>query len=804
MTNRKISFGIFFVAMTTLLFELNLVKLYDTLWSSNLSYLVISLAMFALGLAGIFNTLFPIKLRDNYGQYRGGILVILGLLFAVSILGTFWVLDTFRFNFNMLKEFPLPAIRNVLISITYITIPFFLSGLILSALFSSFSKDIQKLYFFDLVGASLGCVLIIPLIPEVAPEGLIVIAAGLAMLAAAFFGTRKWVNIWAVLGIIICIVPFVRDGYISLDLHADKRGILASQHGREFFHWDPIARIDVIDVLQKEGDPEYDYRWIAYDGGNQTSYFYKFDGDFQKIRDDVENGKSQEHFWGDMVLASHYLKQDTNQDVLVIGSAGGQEMTAALTYGAKSVDAVELVGTVVELGKNQYAKFTGNIFNHPKINVQKGEGRSFLRATDKQYDIIQIMSNHASSSIASGSTAVNPTYLQTKEAYLEYFSHLKPDGVLHINHHVYHRMLATAATAWKAMGRTDFHKHVVLTIVLGTQDNLPTFMVKNSPWTAEEVEILRKRLHPARMMVNPLKPSNNPLFQRLMNAELTKADMETVPYQIRPTTDDHPYFNLLRKSRLQFNKTNYDVLLDTATARLLNSQIMAGLPMDVVHLYVVGGGASVFAILVILIPLLFSKVGRSPWPNKAPTLAYFAMLGLGFILFELISVHLFMRLIGYPLYTTTAVIFGYLLGAGLGSYASEKFGITPQRRWWLPFAGILITSIFLLLAHPAVIDHFLKDSQIIRIAVTLVMIMPVAFFLGMAFPLGVLRLSATHYAKQSIAWAWGINGVFTVIGGFLSVLLSIFFGFTITLGIAIVCYVLAMILFRRMTYTSAY
>ncbi len=803
MSNRSISLGLFFVAMTTLLFELNLIKIYDTLWSSNLSYMVISIAMFALGVAGIFSTLYPIRAEVG----RGSILGVLSILFAITIVGTFWVLNTFQFNFELLKGAPYIGIRNVSISMMYITIPFFLSGLILTTLFSSFAKDIQRLYFYDLVGASIGCVIIIPLISKVAPEGLILIAAGLALVAGAFFiASRTSAILLGLIGIVVIGYPILHEGYLSLDLQANKRGILNYHDKTELTYWDPIARIDVIDYQNYE-EQKVGIKWIAYDAGTQTSYFYRFDGDFERVRTDVENGKISRHFWGNFVLPSHYLKRDTDQEVLIIGSAGGQEMKAALAYGAKSVEGIELVGKVVDLGKNEYADYTGNVFNLPNVNVNKGEGRSFLRATDKQYDIIQIMSNHTSSSIASGSTAVNPTYLQTKEAYIEYFSHLKSDGVLHINHHVYPRMLATAATAWDEMGLNEslgaFKQHVAVYIVPSTQDNLPTLMIKMTPWTPAELDEAGKLLKPAQLVVDPRRTDDSDLQTRLMTAQLTKQDLKDSPYQIRPTTDDHPYFNLLRKSRHHIEAMP-DKLLDTATARLLNSQIKAGLPMDVIHLYVVGAGASFFAILVILIPLLFSKAGRAYWPNKAPTLAYFALLGLGFILFELVSIQLLMRLIGYPLYALTTVIFGYLIGAGIGSLASEKMGITPWRRWWLPFVGIIITSVTVLLIHPMVIDHYLQAGQGVRIAVALALVLPIAFFLGMAFPLGVLRVSETPYAKQAIAWAWGVNGVFTVIGGFLSVLLSIFFGFTVTLSVAIICYVLAFFIFRRFTHAAAY
>lgn len=798
MTNRSISIGLFFIAMTTLLLELNLIKIYDTLWSSNLSYMVISMAMFALGVAGIFSTLYPIRAE----AMGGWALSALSALFAVSMIGIFWVLNHFQFSLDLLRSTPMIGIRNIFISMLYITAPFFLSGLILTTLFSSYASHIQRLYFYDLVGASIGCLLVIPLIPKVAPEGLIIIAAGLALLAGAFFKRSKLSTLVGLIGAIVIAYPLIHDDYLSISLHDNKRNILGFRDQVELTYWDPIARIDIIG-FQNNREQNADFKWIAYDGGTQTSYFYRFDGNFIQIRQDVDNGNSAKHFWGNFVLASHYLKRDTDQEVLVIGSAGGQEIKAALAYGAKHVDGIELVGKVVDLGKNEYAEYTGNVSNSPKVNVRKGEGRSFLRATDKKYDIIQIMSNHTSSSIASGSTAVDPTYLQTKEAYIEYFSHLKEDGILHINHHVYPRMLATAATAWRALGRSDFSKHVAVFIVKGTRDNLPTFMIKMVPWSSKELDEASILLNPAKLVVDPRNNNLSALKKRMMEGELTPEDLTNSPFQIRPTTDDRPYFNLLRKSREPI-RTQHKKMLDSATAKLLNSQIIAGLPMDIVHLYVVGAGSSIFALLVILVPILFSRAGRSYWPNKTLTLAYFALLGLGFILFELVSIHLYMRLIGSPLYSLTTVIFGYLIGAGIGSFSSEKMGISPWHKWWLPFTGILVASITVLLTHRAVIDLFLQSSQPTRILVTLAMILPVAFFLGMAFPLGVLRLSETPYAKQAIAWAWGINGVFTVIGGFLSALLSIFFGFTVTLCIAISCYVLALLVFRKITNAAAY
>jgi len=121
-------------------------------------------------------------------------------------------------------------------------------------------------------------------------------------------------------------------------------------------------------------------KWIAYDGGTQSSYFYRFDGDYQNIRDNMPAIASR-HFWNSYVAVSHFIKADTDARVLIIGSAGGQELKAALAFNPSEVDAIELVGTVVDLGKNEYAEYTGNIMNDPRANVVRGEGRSYLRSS---------------------------------------------------------------------------------------------------------------------------------------------------------------------------------------------------------------------------------------------------------------------------------------------------------------------------------------------------------------------------------------------------------------------------------------
>jgi sugar phosphate permease len=81
-----------------------------------------------------------------------------------------------------------------------------------------------------------------------------------------------------------------------------------------------------------------------------------------------------------------------------------------------------------------------------------------------------------------------------------------------------------------------------------------------------------------------------------------------------------------------------------------------------------------------------------------------------------------------------------------------------------------------------------------------VLIFPLGFFLGMPFPLGILTLE--NLPRGAVAWAWGMNGLFTVMGGLAGVILSITWGFQVTLLIAAFQYVLAFLVFAKIRSVS--
>ncbi len=793
--------------------EILLTRIFDVILAPNISYMIITNALFAIGGAGVYGSLFP----SGESERARSLIALYAIVAAIAIVAILPMTWASWFDPSQLFKSPLRQLAAFFLLYITVLLPFFFLGLIFVSIFSAASAHVQTIYFWDLLGAGIGCIVFLPFLGSIAPGGLLVCAAGLMMAVAALFTPFKVVRLGApVVGLLLLAYPFtLLPKYLEFKMLWDKRAVAEDvEEGlREFSRWDKVAKIDVIDIGTSDhpdyAHPDADgkrieaccYKHVAYDGGNQSSRLIKLTGTPAELRARLEagDGDINANFWFGGVLASHYLKRDRNSDVLILGSAGGQEVKAALMYGAGHIDAVEMVGTVIELAKHTYSDYIGRIFEDPRVTTIESEGRSYLRSTDHKYDIIQIFSNHTSSAAAAGGM-LGTIYLQTAEAYEEYFSHLKNDGILHINHHFYPRMVATAALAWKRMGfGSDFQDHVVvLERARHAIEMLPTMLIKMSPWTDAELEDLQNEQNalpggePVVMVVDPRNRAASFLSRDFFTGEFPKELDARMIYDSSPTTDDRPYFGQIRRN-LAVLSPDPATFLNRSIANYLNKAMPGGVPLDLIHLIVTGIGGIFFAVTFVLIPMMFSQVGRARWPYKKAFIVYFSCLGFGFILFELVFIQIFMLLIGFPLYTYSTVIFSMLAAAGLGSLFSARLGITPGRRWEWPFLGALITAVALLYFHPMVFELGLALPLAGRIVLAMLLVFPLAFCLGMPFPLGILAL--LDKPAGAVAWAWALNAVFTVLGGYLSIVISMKFGFRITLWIGVGAYVMAFLAF---------
>jgi hypothetical protein len=99
---------------------------------------------------------------------------------------------------------------------------------------------------------------------------------------------------------------------------------------------------------------------------------------------------------------------------------------------------------------------------------------------------------------------------------------------------------------------------------------------------------------------------------------------------------------------------------------------------------------------IVVWPLLQAGRPDMPAPVFAAALAYFAIIGLGFMLIQIPLLQQFSLFLGHPTYTFSIVLFLMILAAGLGSLVSDRVKLDRGAPLALPLGlgiGILIEGV---------------------------------------------------------------------------------------------------------------
>lgn len=202
--------------------------------------------------------------------------------------------------------------------------------------------------------------------------------------------------------------------------------------------------------------------------------------------------------------------------------------------------------------------------------------------------------------------------------------------------------------------------------------------------------------------------------------------------------------------------------------------------------------------VLILMPLFLV---RRNWPSRTGRRmgAYFFVLGIAFMFVEIAFIQKLILFLSHPLYSVAVVLCGFLVFAGLGSRASKSLAAQLNQRG-IPAVAliviiIVVTALLYLILLPELFSHFAALSDPIKISMSLLVIAPLAFFMGMPFPIGLARLTAE--AGDFIPWAWGLNGFASVVSASLATLLAIELGFSAVLLMALGLYLLAAVLVSK-------
>jgi hypothetical protein len=355
--------GIFLISLATLLLELSLTRVMSVSLWYHFGFLVISTALLGFGASGVLLASWK-NLRENYNL--DATLAWLSLLFGVITIFSFWVLQKIPFN-----PFSLATDKRQLyiMPLYYITIaaPFFISGLILSLLFTRVSKKMSRLYAFDLVGAALGCLFIAWAMPTLGGSGSVALAAAVGITAAIAFTSNKILRLAGIVGLLLLFpFSFYAGKYLPIKITENKRPA-TFKRVPVYSKWNTYSFIELYELKPNPATDFVGARRFIIDGGTAATTMENMTGGLDQYL---------KKYSGDSTYESGIAYLDnTNATVLNIGSGAGHEALDALHMNASKVVCVDINSIINDVVQNRMNDYWGGLFNDPRVELVTGEGR---------------------------------------------------------------------------------------------------------------------------------------------------------------------------------------------------------------------------------------------------------------------------------------------------------------------------------------------------------------------------------------------------------------------------------------------
>ena len=777
-------------------YEILLMRVLSIVQWHHFAYMIISLALLGYGASGTFIAL----CREWLMQRFEVAFAASALLCSVSMLLCFIVAQ--RVPFNAL-EIIWDWRQLMLLGAIYLVffVPFFFAACCIGLAFTCRKEFASRIYFFDLVGAGFGAVVIIGLLfvfmPQDALLALLLLPLSASLLLAPLIGlVRPLVMLAAAWGIFV--VAGIPDGWLALRL-SEYKGL---NQAAQVIGTNVIAsRSSPLGLLTVVESPTVPFRHApglsfgtqdvppeqigVFTDGDAMTAITHFDGDLAKLA-----------YLSDVTAALPYALV-SSPSVLVLGAGGGSDVLLALHNGAKRVDAVELNAQMTRLVRDDYAGFAGHLYDDPRVAVYTREARGFVAQSESQYDVIHIGLLDSFGASGAGVQALHESYLYTVEGLQAYLEHLAPGGLLAITRWLKVpprdslKLFSIAIEALRASGIAAPGEHLAMI----RSWNTTTLLVGNRPLTNENIAAIRE-FSRSRSFDTAFYPGMQEaeanrynlldeayLYQGVTALLGPEADdfLQRYKFHIAPATDNRPYFFHFFKwdsvgEVLALRKRGGAGLIEWGYLVIVATMVQA----------VIAGG------LLILLPL--ARVKRT-WPTGTGGLmgSYFFLLGLAFLFIEIAFIQKFILFLSHPLYSVAVVLAAFLVFAGLGS----RFSGILRRDAAVPLAvaAIAIITIIYIVVLPTLFSLCMGFADGAKVAISVALIAPLAFAMGMPFPLGLTRLA--ERAADFIPWAWGINGFASVLSAALATLLAIEFGFTAVLVLAIAAYGGAAVGIRR-------
>ena len=799
--------GVFLLSAATLVFEINLTRLFSVAQFYHFAFMIVSLALLGFGASGTYLAIHPPRLSSPDGsrqRIRG-----LTLAAAASFLFGYVVINYLPFD-SFAIAFDRKQVWILAIHYLVLALPFFFSGMVVGLLLTLYPYAAGKVYALNLTGSAAGCALALVLPTILSGEGIVLFSSALAAvsqvqlrdLAPGHLRSKVLPLAYTTLALALVLFALwdaaLRAGgkqppaWLALRQSPYKSLSYALQYPSAqvvYRRWNAFSRVDVVRSPGIHSLPGLSYRYLE-PPPPQDGLFV--DGD--NLSPIVLPGANQD-FYAHLPGAIAFLLRP-GANTLVLEPRGGMDVQAAAALGAADILAVEVNPLIVAAA--------GQAYQDPRVQVVIESDRSFLQRSAESFDVVLVSLSSSYHPVRSGAYSLAEDYRYTVEAFQDALERLEPEGLLVVTRWLQMppseslRAFAIAVTALERSGADPASQ-----IVAFRGYNTGTMLVKRSPFTGEELQTIRDfcagrafdlvyapGIQPEeanRYNILP-EPVYYQAFTDLLAAQPREEFYATYPYDVRPPTDDYPFFGHffkwsqagelvaeLGKTWQPFGGAGYFVIL----ALLLLALLMS--------------------VVIILLPAVVARLRRSVstphakgYPLQTAFLVYFGLIGLAFLLVEIPLIQRFILFLGQPSYALTAVLFTLLMFSGFGSRFGTRF---PVRAALAALIALLLAIPFLL---PAVFSLALGLPFYLRLGVTVIVLAPLGFLMGIPFPAGIRLVyqslqtekgaGAGGLESPAIPMVWAVNGAASVVSAVLAALLSISFGLGWVLRLGALCY----------------
>ena len=381
------------------------------------TFLVVSLALFGIGLGGVTAHYFSSKTstKDNFSR-----LAILSIAFALLM------------TFLTLAAISVPNL-DVSLQIFIMFVPFLVAGTVLAMAYKLFVSQSSVLHFADLIGAALGSLAIVFLITWAGAPSAVIFVSTLTLVSSALFSlaSKKKLLLAVSLVAIVGISVFAQYSGNSWNIQPganqakELSNFLLNPQiaGKiEDSKWTSFGQVDLVT------SPALPHEKVIFvDGGAGTS-LYHFNGNLTDSTDSIVPTLKN----STMYFPYTFANKDRS---LVIGPGGGVDVLTALIAGVKHIDAVDVNPGIVDIVKEQTAYDGGIYTQYSNVHVTVDDGRSYLKRSEQKYDVIMLDIPVTKTAQGSLGYSLAENYLFTTDSITDYLNHLNSNGFLTIVAH---------------------------------------------------------------------------------------------------------------------------------------------------------------------------------------------------------------------------------------------------------------------------------------------------------------------------------------------------------------------------------